>query len=1458
MKKLLVGSLLLVLFLANYAFSGEKRLYLNGEWRFAPQFSGSELRLPKPADFSKVPLRIPSPWNVNAFSTGDGGDFRCFPSYPAKWEQARLGWCERTFEVPLAWQGDRLFVHFEAVHYYCKAYVNGHLVGEHEGGFTPFEFEITRYVHFGKPNTLLVGVKDRTFFDEKGRAPYPWGSFWGERIRGIWQDVWLARRPQVALVEPYVKTSTRKQTLTVQVKLDQAHPAPFEGELHLQVHDWPKGPTVLERRLPVKVKAAGDSTFTCVIPWAQPRLWSPEDPHLYVLELALYKHGKLLDATRVRFGFREVWLAAGHFYLNGIRRKFLGDAWHYMGIPEQSPDYARLWFRMAKAQGVNYIRLHAMVYPRFFLDVADEEGMLICDESSIWGSACNLLYTDEFFERCRNHLEAFVKRDRNHPCVVDWSVENEILAAHGVTGSADGAPSRDWLAARMAELAAWMRKFDDTRPISADGDGDLGGRLNTYSLHYPSTSRPKITGKPLLIGESGSMFYSWPSEEWRYGGDKVYLSPEGHLEALASHLQWQLQQYRAWADLVTPFNLVWYGLWPLPFDGHLRKYASLSEPGVKPERIGPYSSTLNPGYDPRLPPYLLNPVGKAIRAAFHPQQVFVEERDTAFFASEKVTRTLRVHNDTAHSALLEVGWRLVRASQTIDSGTFALRLAPAEQALRKLTLTLPEVKRRTFCTFEVVLREAGKPVYAHSFSWSVFPPPTRLAAPVAGLHLDVLAARDSQLQAPLLRVLQAAGARLHPVTSPQAAHHLLLVLPGAGGVKNEALLEWLKAGGRAFVLEGNVRTFAQLSPAGLPGEQAFCTWGAPDWLADFRPAELAFWGPDAKLCAEGWQRASTGRVTPWLVYGQGNPCLVRLERGEGLALATTLQLYQKALDAPAALDLLVKGLRYLATAPSPQSRATAVLGGDARSAVRLKQLGVTAQVVPPARLPGALAQSDLLLAPASTLETAAAKVSDLSRWLEKGGQLLVFDATPSTASVLSKLVREPVELLPYAYFNALLARPSPLLAGLTLDDLFWLEKSGQHELVKYYPQAAGLQALLVTNPLDWRRRCLRPENLKTASIVRAAKDEPLPKVPVVATLAVGKGRVILCQAPLEVDYPKARKLLSTLLVNLGVPLADRPTLSAEEAALLNVDEQGYVRAWLVCGPYAPPPNSLAAGPLPREPYFYPSEGVLAEGKLCRTVKSDAPVLDFTKVFGKLEHATCYAACYLKVPDDLTGKPFALSLGSDDRIRVWVNGKTVWHNDALRPAEPDSDLVPGVQFKPGWNRILCRVTNVTGDWGLSLRLLDASGVPAKGLLCVPSRNPAGWHQLPRKAWKGWSFKGDDLASALDGNPATRWSTDAPMRPGEWVVVDLGKRLQLAGVRLETLASPKDYPRGLRLEGSLDKSHWEQLAEVPADQCSNNLLVRLEPRPVRYLKLVQLGRTENFFWSLHELFAYSLAS
>lgn len=638
-----------------------EELCLNGRWRFQPvalppgyvhdRGTAPPLTPPTAAGWAKTPIKIPSPWNVNAFNQGDGGDFRCYPSYPASWDTAEMAWMERTFTVPAAWKGKRLRLHFEAVAGDAVIRVNGKEVARNFDSFLPFECDVTGAVNYGGVSTVQVGVRKPSLFNDtrtRGSRPYPGGSFWGQAIAGIWQDVFLLALPPVraenVLIEPQVsrgmlraEVTLRNDTATVQTVRVGGTVSPWINEagksaLLAPEPKWRQGAAVLT--LPaqsVRLAPGQSQRVTLAVPaQSKLKLWSPDTPRLYGLTVGVSQNGKSVDHKYTRFGWREFTFDGNRQLLNGKPLELRGDSWHFLGIPQMTRRYAWGWYTALKAAHGNAVRLHAQPYPTLYLDMADEMGVCVLDETANWGSDGQHKYdTPEFWTRADNEVKRLVLRDRDHPSVFGWSVSNEVAwfidrDKHPEQFERLKQGWRDWAAA--------AHRLDPTRPwVSTDGDGDGEGAMPTTVLHYASLEGASHGDKPYGMGETGGAYSDTPKQMAAYAGPRAYESDRGRMEGVAVQayelIATQRQQK---ADYASVFNLVWYGLQPLELglsdtsrpckitDGiFFGKYRD-GQPGVQPERLGPYCSTLNPGYDPRLPLYRPWPLFEAIQAAYVP------------------------------------------------------------------------------------------------------------------------------------------------------------------------------------------------------------------------------------------------------------------------------------------------------------------------------------------------------------------------------------------------------------------------------------------------------------------------------------------------------------------------------------------------------------------------------------------------------------------------------------------------------------------------------------------------------------------------------------------------------------------------------------------------------------------------------------------------------------------------
>ncbi|MBK9121434.1 MAG: hypothetical protein IPM18_17785 [Phycisphaerales bacterium] len=472
------------------------RQLLDGLWQFLPlaePLPAPPATPPPTQGFAATPIRVPGYWNT--FPPAVGGDWDAYHHYhyPTAWQAAPAAWLGTTFQPAECPEPDkaRTWLRFDAVAGHAFIWVNGQWLGDNRDSFLPFEFDVSTLLRPGN-NTLAVYVAPPP--QREGLWLQPCGSWVGWYMRGIWQSVALVRVPRPAVCDVFVQPSVRQGTLIVSVTANcDAHPT----AVHVRIRDGEKSVLTLgPANLPAGTEPA---TLTLSTPWPNARYWCPDDPHLYHADAELRRGNEVIDTHTVRFGFREFWIDGTEFRLNGERLRLFGDSWHYMGVAQQNPAYARTWFRFCKEIGANAIRTHAMPYPPCYYDTADELGMLIIDETAVYGSAGTLAFGEaDFWEQSRAHLRRLVLRDRNHPAVIFWSACNETVWKGGAA-----------IFPGLLSLAETARALDPTRLVSFDeNDCDVGGAAVLHAGHYGTPQhweRVWRRDRPLVLHEFSAL-----------------------------------------------------------------------------------------------------------------------------------------------------------------------------------------------------------------------------------------------------------------------------------------------------------------------------------------------------------------------------------------------------------------------------------------------------------------------------------------------------------------------------------------------------------------------------------------------------------------------------------------------------------------------------------------------------------------------------------------------------------------------------------------------------------------------------------------------------------------------------------------------------------------------------------------------------------------------------------------
>ena len=252
-------------------------LNLNGPWQF--RFDGEDAGQDAKWFAADTPfpqtIVVPFPWGSALSQVGD---------------EAQIAWYARTIEVPAAWQGQRVFLVIGACDWETQAWIDGHALGTHRGGYTPFEFELTEHLRAGAQHRIVLRVDDRNRpFKLEGKQGYG-------NARGIWQTVYLEARPKLFLTSLHFAPDVDQERVEVTARLSSAAPSGTELSLSFKTGGLP----------PVTQPVAEGSQevrFQVAVP--DGRLWSLEDPFLYEVDATLRSDGAE-DCLSSYFGQRKV------------------------------------------------------------------------------------------------------------------------------------------------------------------------------------------------------------------------------------------------------------------------------------------------------------------------------------------------------------------------------------------------------------------------------------------------------------------------------------------------------------------------------------------------------------------------------------------------------------------------------------------------------------------------------------------------------------------------------------------------------------------------------------------------------------------------------------------------------------------------------------------------------------------------------------------------------------------------------------------------------------------------------------------------------------------------------------------------------------------------------------------------------------------------------------------------
>lgn len=329
-----------------------------------------------------------------------------------------IAWYRREFSIPESWNGKRILLHFGAVDYETKVWLNRRLLGSNMGGYVPFSFDITDYLR-GR-NLLVLRVFDAHGDQPRGKQDsrlHPRGVFY-MRVTGIWQTVWLEATGDAYLVSNRIVPDVDNAKIQISTSLNgETEGCNLSATIYFAGNE--------EGKAEGKVKAG---SIRLEIPLPYMKLWSPETPDLYDVEFKVSKDGENRDKVQSYFGMRKVSVKNGRIVLNNqpYYLKTALDQGYYPDGLYTAPSDNELKKDVEAAQmlGLNGVRKHQLAPDPRYLYWCDKLGLLVWGEMGDWGMPLKM--KDTFWEEWKRVIE----RDFNHPCIIVWVPFNERWEAY--------------------------------------------------------------------------------------------------------------------------------------------------------------------------------------------------------------------------------------------------------------------------------------------------------------------------------------------------------------------------------------------------------------------------------------------------------------------------------------------------------------------------------------------------------------------------------------------------------------------------------------------------------------------------------------------------------------------------------------------------------------------------------------------------------------------------------------------------------------------------------------------------------------------------------------------------------------------------------------------------------------------------------------------------------------------
>jgi len=1128
----------------------ENKKCLNGWWDIQLCAEKDPSVTPIPGQWNESAYLVPSFWNKSTEGSRIKGEtyFREHKEeftdeyeylldgfgYPAQWSNYRKAWIGRDLQLDKI-HNKNYYLSCNGVMPHCSLFINGQMAGDHCHPTLPMEIEISRF--------LRNGINRVDFFiddyqrDGKGRPEIPTGNKIPIEYCGIWQDVYLIERDEAFISDMKVVTSTRQMKIDVSFEISNITSDTIEATLQPSVYKWKNNdptqvcaPCLQFEEQSFLIPPDNRIWLSFSVPWKDAQWWYPESPVLYWLQGELKAGDALLDNYFERFGFRELWIDKNNLMLNDFPLHIFSDWGHKYSPYCYTEAWIKKWFSMIRDCNMNHSRLHAHPHPPIYLDIADEEGILITGETGLHGSLGDQASeSPEYWENAEDHVRRFIKRDKNHPSLILWSVENEMRWNNKGTAF----NGKTLIETELPRLKKLFNTLDPTRPAYHEGDSSLWNEKSQtiISRHYGK----EITGsgwwdkeQPLIAGEMSLYHHAGPNNTLHLGGDQVFSKFKFIAEAAAKDTLFLIEEGRS-------EGVCGFGPWNLSCLENLRMekklvqltYKDYTSPGIKPLQVPAYSSEFSfwkegAGYTPGFS-------FSFQKKAFRPVALIDTNKRNQYVMGNIFNRNITLVNDSNLIIKGKISISITYDDILINKKREQISLSRGTISHTNYSFILKDLpydgEYLYTCSF---IDENGNEI--DSFKRSIWIASAYINHKSESPYIEqrILIYGTGSLKEYLkkLKLNYSYISQLDEICDTDDKILIMeknTVVPGSS--QNVHIQSFLSSGGRVILMEQIDSLFKGLKLESKQVQCVFIRSGDHPVTANIDEKKLRFWGDSSysllagdSYVAEFMYRKDDGSIIlPLLDSGEGSfgsgdlgwTPLWEMEDNSGLLLANQLSITDKIETIPAAQKVFLSLL----------DRCAEYQPGQSDPPILLNEY-----------------------------------YNDLDEKLiqcAEGRILLIENADKELLSQLSEKLDIPIRSEnPENLFQAVKVREVPLFRGVSNEDLCGIESwaysqspnkntiiadtvllsSEHYESLLVTPSESCLKELFVEGGMA--------EPLRAHTLSRFLFDEKAKEYVVLARFNYGKGQIIINQfnAIVKDDRIKFSRLKNRIMANLGLKL----------------------------------------------------------------------------------------------------------------------------------------------------------------------------------------------------------------------------------------------------------------------------------------------------------------------------------